>query len=68
MIEANHLTRGMPSSQDGMTRGLIQGEQQWAHQMVGVIMTVGNRWVSGDSCHQIRCEKDVAWLCQVKIN
>ena len=23
--------------------------QRWAHQMVGVIMMAGNRWVSGDS-------------------
>ena len=28
VIEANHLTRGMPSFQDGMMQGLVRGEQQ----------------------------------------
>ena len=31
-------------------------------------MRPGNHWVSGDNCYQIRCERDTAWSCQVKIN
>ena len=61
MIEANHPMRGMLSFQDGMTRGLVQGKQRWAYQMVGIIMMAGNRWVSGNGCHQISCKRDIAW-------
>ena len=60
--------RGQPSDEgNAILSGWHDMRAHSGHAMVGIIMTVGNCWVSGDGCHQISCERDIAWSCQVRI-
>ena len=61
--------RGQPSDEgNAILKGWHNVRACLGRAMVGIIMTVGNHWVSGDGCHQISCERNIASLCQVKIN
>ena len=61
--------RGQPSyEKNAVLSGWHNARARSGQAMVGIIMMAGNRWVSGNGCHQINCERDVTWSCQAKIN
>ena len=60
--------RGQPSDEgNAILLGWHNVRAHLGQAMVGIIMMAGNRWVSGDICHQINCKRDVTWSCQVRI-